>query len=350
METKPPNNNTSDDVDLGHVFNAIGRLFERLFRFIGSIFKGILAFFIFFLKVIIANIVIIAIVLGLAFAIGFFTEKVKKPVYEASMIVKPYFDSKYQLISSIDYFNSLLNEKRYDLVSDIFEISEEESQSLTKFEVKVGPETKNDLLRQYDEYLKSLDSSRANTVTYTDFVENRDIYSSELFLVTAKSRKKDIFRKLEGSIDAIFSNSYSIEQKAKRDQILKIKKETFEKDLESMDSLQSLYSNVIRKEADRGTVSVNVQGLLPMQQEKAETREFDVLIIGMRTRDSIKLLDQMEVEENSYFEVLSRFPEVGKKKSDIFSKDWFMYPAFAFIGLCIIYIVISTIKYIKNHD
>lgn len=350
MDTKTPNNNTSDDVDLGHVFNAIGRLFERLFKFIGSIFKAIFTFIIFFLRVIIENIVIIGIVVGVAFVIGFFTEKSKKPVYEASMLVKPYFDSKYQLISSIDYFNSLLNEKRYDLVSNIFDINEEESESLTKFEVKVGPETKNDLLRQYDEYLKSLDSSRAKTVTYTDFVDNRDIYSSELFLITARSRKKDIFRKLEGSIDSIFSNGYSIEQKAKRDKILKIKKETFERDLESVDSLQSLYSNVILKEAERGTVSVNVQGLMPLQQEKADTKEFDVLIIGMRTRDSIKVLDQMEIEENNYFEVLSRFPEVGKKKSDIYSKDWFMFPIAAFVVLCIIYIIMSTIKYIKNHD
>ena len=31
----------NDEVDLGQLFNAIGRLFERFFRFIGRIFKGI---------------------------------------------------------------------------------------------------------------------------------------------------------------------------------------------------------------------------------------------------------------------------------------------------------------------
>jgi septum formation topological specificity factor MinE len=349
MNTKTPNNNTSDEVDLGHVFNAIGKLFERFFKFIGSIFSAIISFFILILKVIINNIVIIGVVVGLAFIVGIFTEQYKKPIYEASMLVKPYFDSKYQLVSSISYFNSLLDENRYDVLADIFHISQEDAKSLAKFEVKIGPETKNELLRQYDEYLKSLDSARAKSVTYTDFVDNRDIYSSELFLIEAKSYKRDVFRKLEGSIDSIFSNRYSIEQKKKRDQIIDIKKATFEKDLETMDTLRSVYLNVIQKEADRSSSTVSLQGLLPLQQEKSQTKEYEILQFQMRTRDSIKVLDQLKVEENSYYEVLSRFPEVGKKPSELYNKHWILFPILAFFILCIAYIMISTFKFIKNH-
>lgn len=349
MNSEIPKNDSTDEVDLGHIFNAIGKLFERLFKFIGSIFKGLFSLLIAFLAIIIKNIVIIGLVVGIAFVIGFFTEQHKKPVYEASMLVKPYFDSKYQLISSIDYFNTLLDDGRHEVLADIFKISDKEANSLKEFEVETGPETKNELLKQYDSYLKTLDSTRAKSVTYSDFVENRDIYSSELFLITAKSHQRDVFRKLEGSIDSIFSNRYSIEQKKKRDRILDIKKETFEKDLENMDSLQSLYSNVIRKEAERSTAAISVQGLLPLQQEKAQTKEFDILIIGMRTRDSIKALEQLKVEENSYYEILSRFPEVGRKQTKIYTKHWFVFPVLAFIGLCVLYLMISTFKYIKNH-
>lgn len=350
MNINTPNNNTSDDVDLGQVFNAIGRLFERFFRFIGSIFIGIFSFLISFLKIIIENIIIILVVVGLAFIIGFFTEKQKKPLYEASMLVKPYFESKYQLISSIDFYNSLLDERRYDELAIFFKISKEEASSLKKFEVKTGPETKNELLKQYDDYLKSLDSARAKSVTYNNFVENRDIYSSELFIIKVKSQKRDIFRKLEGSIDSIFSNRYSIEQKKKRDLILEIKKASFEKDLQNMDSLQSVYLNVIQKEAERGNTAVSIQGLLPLQQEKTQTKEYEILQFEMRTRDSIKVLEQLKVEESTYYEVLSRFPEVGKNASKLYTKNWFLFPVFAFIGLCILYLMISTFKYIKNHE
>lgn len=350
MNTEIPKNNTSEEIDLGHVFNAIGRLFERFFKFIGSIFNAIISFFIFLLKVIIKNIIIIGAVLGSAFVLGVFTEKSKKPIYEASMLVKPHFDSKYQLVSSIDYFNSLLDQNRYEVLADIFQITNEEASSLTSFDVKIGPETKNELLRQYDEYLKSLDSARAKSVTYTDFVDNRDIYSSKLFLIEAKSSKRDIFRKLEGSIDSIFSNKYSIEQKRKRDLVLDIKKQTFEKDLATMDTLQSVYLNVIQKEAERSASAMSIQGLMPLQQEKSQTKEYEILQFEIRTRDSIKALEQMRIEENDYYEILSRFPEVGKAPSGLTNKHWFIFPVLAFICLCIVYIVISTFKYIKNHD
>ena len=350
MNKEIPKKDSDEEVDLGQIFNAIGRLFEKFFRLIGSFFKAIFSLIILFLKIVFDYIIVIAVVVGLAFVVGIFTENYKKPVYEASMLVKPYFDSKYQLISSIDYFNSLLNEKRHEVLGDIFDISGDDAESLTRFNVEKGPETKNDLLRQYDKYLKSLDSVRAKNVTYADFVENRDIYSSETYLINVKSHKRDIFRKLEGSFDSIFSNSFSIEQKKKRDMILEVKKASFEKDLENMDTLQAVYMNVIQKQSERGNGDVTVQGLLPLQQEKFQTKEFEVLLNEMRIRDSIKELEQMKIEENSYYEILSRFPEVGKRASKIYTKDWVLFPVLAFMVLCIIYVILAIYKYVKNYE
>ncbi|HLT32605.1 MAG TPA: hypothetical protein VKZ98_02335 [Aquaticitalea sp.] len=340
---------SSEEIDLGQVFNAIGRLFDRFFRFIGSIFKGIFVAIISLLKIIIDNILVIALVLGLAAILGFFTEKQKKPLYEASMLVKPHFDSKYQLISSIDYFNSLLNEGNYNEVAEIFRISQANAHSLKAFEVETGPETKNGLLKDYDAYLKTLDSTRANTITYDDFVENRDIYSSELFFIKVKSHQRDIFRRLEGGIDSIFSNSYSIEQKKKRDLSLNIKKTVFEENLERMDSLQSVYLDVIQKEAGNGSLSLGV-GVLPVQQEKVLTREYDVFQNQMKMRDSIKVIEQLKIQANEYHEVLSRFPEVGKKYSKLYLKHWILFPCIAFFGLCVLYIITATFRYVKNYE
>jgi hypothetical protein len=41
MSTNTPNNAENEEVDLGQLFNAIGKLFSRLFEFIGNIIKGI---------------------------------------------------------------------------------------------------------------------------------------------------------------------------------------------------------------------------------------------------------------------------------------------------------------------
>ena len=92
--SKPLQEQDSEEIDLGQIFNAIGKLFDRIFRFIISIFVGIFTGVILFLKVLIDYFVIIAVVVGLAFVVGYFLEKSKPEIYEASMLVKPYFGSE----------------------------------------------------------------------------------------------------------------------------------------------------------------------------------------------------------------------------------------------------------------
>lgn len=340
----------SEEIDLGQIFNAIGKLFERFFRFIGAIFKGIFSFIIFFLKVVIDYMLIVAVVVGIAFVIGYFLEKSKPEVYEASMLVKPYFGSKYQLVTNIGYFNSLLKESNYKVLAESFNISSDEAEKLVSFNVESGPETKNELLKQYDQYLKSLDSTRAKSITYIDFVENRDIYSSELFLVTVKSQKIDVFRKLEDGFDSTFSNRYSTEQKRIRDETLEIKRQVYLKDLDRLDTLQNVYIDIVKKESEKGAAFVNVQGLLPLQQEKAKTYEYELIGSGMRIRDSIRVISQLKLEKDSYYDVLSRFPEVGNESSSLTQKYWFTLPIVAFLLLCFFYAAVRTTKYIKNYE
>ena len=341
---------SSEEIDLGQIFNAIGKLFDKFFRFIGSIFTGIFSLIIFFLKVVLDYLIIVAVVVGLAFVVGYFLEKSKPDVYEANMLVKPYFNSKYQLVTNMGYYNSLLKEKNYEVLSETFNITDKEAKTLISFDVKSGPETKNELLKQYDQYMKSLDSTRAKAITYDDFVENRDIYSSELFLVTVKSLKMDIFRKLENGLDSTFSNRYSIDQKRIRDKTLEIKKSVYQRDLDRMDTLQNVYIDIVKKESEKGAAYVNVQGLLPLQQDKSKTYEYELFMSGMRIRDSIRAVEQLKIEEDSYYDILSRFPEVGNESSKISDKYWFTFPLVAFLLLCVFYTAIKSIKFIKNYE
>lgn len=340
----------SDEIDLGQIFNGVGRLFEKLFKFIASFFTAIFSFIIFFLRVVIDHLIIVGVVVGLAFVVGFFIERNRPTVYEASMLVRPHFESKYQLVTNVHYFNSLLKEKNLIVLSETFEINENEAEKLLAFEVDSGPETKNELLRQYDVYLKSLDSSRAQSITYIDFVENRDIYSSELFLITVTAFQKDIFRKLESGFDSTFSNRYSIEQKEIRDKTLDIKRAVYLKDLARMDTLQAVYLDIKKKEAERGSASLNLQGILPLQQEKAKTYEYELFQYEIRTRDSIRKVEQLKIEEDNYYDVLSRFPEVGNESNTVLSKYWISLPLISFVLLCILFVIIRSFKFIKNYE
>ncbi|HNQ26336.1 MAG TPA: hypothetical protein PKL92_00250 [Aquaticitalea sp.] len=348
--SKDLQNKTSEEIDLGQIFNAIGKMFDRLFKFIGGFFKVVFTLFMSFLKVVIDNLITVAIVVGIAFAVGYFFEKNKAPVYEASMLVKPYYNSKYQLIANVNYYNSLLEERNFEVLSNAFGIAKEDAQKIKSFEVESGPETKNDLLKQYDLYLKSLDSSRALSITYVDFVENRNIYSSELYLITVKSLKKDIFKSLEKGFDDIFINELSIAQKQKRDKTFEIKKTAFESTLSKIDTLQQTYLKIVQKEADKGEAFVNVQGLLPLQQERSKTHEYELFQYEIRIRDSIREIEQLKADEDIYYDILSGFPKVGKVDSSLLSRYYVLFPIIAFILLCIGYMTIKLYKFIKNYE
>ena len=66
------------------------------------------------------------------------------------MLVRTYFDSKYQLASNLDYYNALLSDENYASLADIFEISEEELENVKLFELVLGPESENDRIIRYD--------------------------------------------------------------------------------------------------------------------------------------------------------------------------------------------------------
>jgi len=177
MSDKLPQPTQNEEVDLGQLFNAIGKLFEKLFKFIGSIFKGIFSAIIYVIKPLIDNFKLVAIVFVVTAVLGYVYEKFKVPIYFSDMVVKPHFDSKYQLSNNIDYFNSLIASRNLTELSNIFEIDSTDAKTLVGFVMEAGPETQNDLFIEYDEYVMSVDTSLVDELSYKEFIENRDLLS-----------------------------------------------------------------------------------------------------------------------------------------------------------------------------
>ncbi|WP_204344483.1 hypothetical protein [Psychroserpens algicola] len=351
MSENLPNNNPNEEVDLGVLFNAIGRFFDKIFGFISCIFKGIFSYIIYLLKAVIDNFKLIAIVLLGSLLIGFGIEKMKEPLYYSEMLIKPYFESKYQLVSNIDYYNSLLESENLGELSTIFEISEDEARTLKGFEIEIGPETENDLVVQYDSYIKSIDSVRAQDVSFEDFVDNRDLYSSDLFSVKVEASKRDVFKKLSNGFDTEFSkNKYSQKRMRIRDSTLVVKKETYLRNLRKIDSLQALYIKILNKESEKGAVTIGMEGFMPLTQERIPTREFDLFQSELRLRDSIRVLDQLKIEESVYYDVLSDFSEIGLRSNDLSKRYSLILPALALVFMMLIFIAINAIRFVKNYE
>lgn len=350
MSENLPNNNTNEEVDLGVLFNAIGNFFNKIIGFFTSIFKAIFSSLVFLLKAIIDNFKRISIVILIAFIVGFGLDKTKEPVYYSEMLVKPYFDSKYQLLSNIDYYNSLLQSENYETLTSIFDISEDDVKTIKKFKIDIGPKTENELLQDFDEYSQSIDSMNALNLTFKDFVNNRDVYSSDIYSIIVKSTKRDIFSELSNGFKSTFNNEYSKKLMRVRDSTIAIKKTTYLQDLKKIDSLQNVYLDILKQESENGAATIGVEGLLPLTQERTKTREFELFRNEVVIRDSIRALDELKIEESVYYDVITDFSDMGLKDGDIIRKYMVVFPIFALLIMLLIYVLNKVVKFVRVYE
>ncbi len=350
MSEKLPQQPQNEEVDLGQLFNAIGRLFERLFNFIGSIFKGIFSAIIHTIKPLVDNFKFVSIALIITVLAGYIFEKVKKPVYYSDMVVKPHFDSKYQLSNNIDYFNSLIGSGNLTELSNIFEIDTTNAKELVSFDLKAGPETQNDLFIEYDDYVKSIDTSLVDELSYVDYTKNRDLLSGSLFAINAKSHKRDIFSSLQEGFRKTFENDFSKHQKRVRDTTAYIDRQSLTMELSRLDSIQKTYLEVIKNESKNSKLSIGIEGMLPIQEEKTATKEYDLFLKEQEIRRTLNYLNQSIAKENTYFDVLSGFDKNGSKDNSIKQRYSILFPVLTLIFLLIASLALKAFKFIKTYE
>ncbi|WP_353777113.1 hypothetical protein [Winogradskyella sp. 3972H.M.0a.05] len=349
-ENLSPNQNNNEEVDLGQLFSAIGNLFERLFRFIGGIFKSLFSALIYVLKTIIINTKLIVIVLAIAAIGGYALDKIKPDVYSSKMVVRPYFDTKYQLIDNIEYFNALIDGENYGALSKIFSISEEDVEKIKTFEIEIGPETENDQIVKYDQFIKSIDSTRGAEISFDDFIENRNLYSGDIFEILVESTKSDIFRDLEGGLNSAFANEYSETKMRKRDSLIAIQKENILESIEEVERLQEFYINVLEEESKSGDSKYTFGENLSLVPESSETKEYELLNEEIRLRNELRKLDERKIQDDVFFDVISSFQQVGNKSSDILKSYIFLIPVAALALLSLIFLLGRLTHYVKNYE
>jgi hypothetical protein len=342
--------NSSEEVDLIALFKLFGNAIIRFFNFITSIFKAVFSVLIYSIKAVIDNIKIIAIVTVLFAILGYGLEKVSTKVYSSQMLVKPYFDSKYQLISNIDYFNSLLANSDYEKLTGIFEISEEDSKQIMGFEIEAGPESENEKLQEYSQFLKTIDSTMAQEMSFEAFIENRDIYASATYSITVSSTKKDIFKSLETGLNSSFENTYSEKKMKKRDSLIYIEKQNILSTLASVDSLQKVYLDVLKEESKSNSNKISLGEGFTLEPDKSRTREFELLNKEIELKRELGDLDKLKVEEDVFFDTISGFQEIGNISQNFLKKYSFVLPILGILALCLIFLTNKVIKFVKSYE
>lgn len=331
MENNLNDKNSSEEINLFELFGFFENKIKGVFKLIFSGIKSIFDVFISFLQVLQQHFVKVTIAIIVAFGIGYTYDMYKPKVYASKMIVKPLFDSKYQLVTNIKYYNELVGNKEIDKLTGIFDLTEEEAKSLTGFDIKDGPESEKGKTRLFNRFMKSLDSTAAATVTYEGFVDDINIYDASLYEIEVKSTINNVFGKLSKGFKKTFlSDDYSKENKRKKDTLFKLKKTSIKKSLEDIDSLKNVYIKELSKDKIQ-TVELLGSSAIKLSDEHEKTKEFEMLKLQITEQNKLTILEEEAIKENRLFEVISDFQLIGSVDGVLFNKMKFMFPIAAFI-------------------
>lgn len=365
------NNNTpqksSEEVDIIQLFDFFERKIKGGFKRIFLIFNWLFSVFIFSLQELQKNIKILGPVLIIAIAIGVFLDKKNDPEYSSEMLVQPYFEAKYQLYANIEYYNSLLAEKDYNTLREIFGIDLSQAEMIKGFEMYPGPETENQLRKEYYGFVeditlgqvksnKSNDEEEPNTtvldVSFEQFVEGRSIYSSDKYMIKAVSSKKDIFKHLEKGLNNSFDNQYSTKNMKKRDSVILLRKKTIEESIKEIEKLQDIYVEAFKEnvKATSSQIKVGSEGFA-LADSKVETKEYELLEKKTKLYEELRVLQESKVVEDTFFDVISSFPEIGRLEGvPFYKKKTILFPVIAFVLFVLCLLSIKSYKFVEKYE
>jgi len=299
-----------DEIDLGQLFTLIGKGFSNFFNFIGNIITTIFNWFLLFILFIRSNAkkVFLGAFLG-AILGGIYHYGFKSKTYESSMTVQPNFGSAVQLYKNIDFYQSLIKQNDTDRLASSLNISSSEAENLTSIEVEPYSND-NQTLLSYKNFIKDFDTTTVKLINYKTFAKEQPVESYRYHIVTVSSKDKYVFTKLEVPIiNSIIRNTYYDKVKTTAYSNLISRKVALEGSMAELDSLRSLYKEVMLAESRKENSGTNIF----MSETGSNSKEVVVFDKFMDMNQFLIDVNKKLTEENEVINVVSSFNAIGMK-------------------------------------
>ncbi|BFP41105.1 hypothetical protein FGF1_19500 [Flavobacteriaceae bacterium GF1] len=341
------NKNTSEEMDLGQLFQLIGRGFQKLFNFIGSILSGIFHAIITFLLFLQKNFVVLAITVIVGAVGGFLADSYKTPMYISKMVVEPNFNSVQQLYNNIDFYNDLAMARDSLTLSRALEISVSEATTIKKVFVDSYSD-ENQKIKLFDEFIKELDTTTVKALDYQSYLENFNSMDARFHQISIVSTDNSIAKKTQNAIvSSISANDYFKLQKEINDENLDLQEKIYNQQLSEIDSLQQLYKRVLEKEADKP-----MQGTSINLAENGEAQNKELALVQERDilKDRLVVLNLERANKSAILNVISDFPARGVKVKGFWRSYKFVLPIL-FLGMVLFVLLLVQLNtFLKKHS
>jgi len=318
-----PNNSSSEEVDLGQLFQLIGNGFKKLFRFIGNIFKGIFHAIILFLLFLQKHFIKFVVVAVLGLALGIYLDMVKEPKYVSTMVVEPNFNSVQQLYNNVNFYNELAVAQDSTALAEAMEIDVPEAAKLKKFVVESYSD-ENQKVQLFDKFVRSLDSTTKKAIDMENYLKNFNSMDARFHTISVTASNNTVAKKIQPSIiKSISRNEYFQLQQSISDQNINLQDSLYKKQLMEVDSLQHLYKRVMEKEAERPQHGTNIS---LGENGGQENKELALINQVDKLKQSLVLLNEERANKSSILNVISAFPRRGVEVKGVFNSYKFWIP------------------------
>lgn len=307
-QNQPPVPNSSEEIDLGQLFNLMGRAIQRFIDFIKKTLKYAFKAFINLLLFLQKHFwkLVIAGILGLILGIGL--DYYRGPLYQSTMVVEPNFNAVQQLYNNIQFYNELANAQDSMVLAEVLEIPVKDAAAIKRFKVDSYADD-NQKVKLFNEFVLSLDSSVQRTIDMSEYLKNFNSFDARFHTITLIARSPDVAKKTQnGIISSIARNDYFKLQKSIADVNLSIQDSMIRQQLKEIDSLQALYKRIMEKEAEKPMQGTNISLGEGGSQEQ---RELALLTQRELLKLSLVELNEERGTKSNIINVISDFPRQG---------------------------------------
>lgn len=346
MAEQPVNKNSSDEIDLGQLFQMIGRGFQKFFNFIGSIFKGLFHLIILLLLFIQKNIIVLASAAVIGAIGGYFLDNYLPEKYISKMVVEPNFNSVQQLYNNIDFYNDLAKAKDSSALATALNIGISDAASIKKIFVDSYSD-ENQKIRLFDDFIKELDTTTIKTIDFENYLKNFNSLDARFHQISVISTNNQVAKKMQDAIiTSISVNDYFKLQKKINDENLDLQERIYNQQLREIDSLQKLYKTVLVKEADKPMQGTNIN-----LAENGESQNKELALVQEREvlKERMVELNEERANKSSIINVISDFPSRGVEQKGLWNRYLFLLPIILLSLIVILLLTLRLNRYLSEY-
>jgi len=352
MSTNLPEQQASEEVDLGQLFKLIGNAFQRFFDFIAFIFKGLFNLILLILIHFYNRFKWYAGALVIGLVLGYFLDKSSEKSYGANMIIETNFNSAYQVYENIKNLHELAAVDRDSVeLARILKIEVADAAKLKGFFINPSAD-QSDNVELFTPLYEQLDSVSKIEISFTTFVESLESHSYNKHQIGVISADKTIYSKLGAFKTAISTNEYLTTLLEGNLENLKREEQTLITQDSKIDELVSKYLEIRVKESDKIAAKGSGTNLYMGNAEQNGLLVDEAKLIQEKLvlQREVRRVNRDLIEKQAIISVLSDFPSTGYDISTWSNKKKYQMPILM-IGLTLfLFIILGLGKYLKAEE